>query len=281
VSAPTADQLAERLRPLTQDPSSAGIFCDIDGTLAPIVDRPEDAHVHDDASRLLGRLGRRYGLVACVSGRPVAEARRLVGVGAIGYVGSHGAEVQAPGQKRPRLIDAFASWQDTVADFVSAQQEDRDLKLLRVRVEDKGPIKAFHWRGAPDEEAAHTWLTNVAGEAEDAGLDIHWGRKVLEIRPPVHVDKGAGIRSLVEGRPVRTALYGGDDVTDLDAFDALDALVASGDLDTALRVGVRSEEGPAAIVERADLVVDGVSGFTGVLAALDDAGDRSGIVPDR
>jgi trehalose 6-phosphate phosphatase len=270
VSAPAADQHAEQLRPLTADPSAAGIFCDIDGTLAPIVDRPEDAHVHESASRLLGRLGRRYGLVACVSGRPVSEARRLVGVGAIGYVGSHGAEIQAPGQKRPQLIDAFASWQEKVAGFVAERQEDRDLKVLRVRVEDKGPIKAFHWRGAPDEEAAHTWLANVADEAQDAGLDIHWGRKVLEIRPPVHVDKGEGIKSLVEGRPVRIALYGGDDVTDLDAFDALDALVASGDLDAAIKVGVRSEEGPKAIIDRADLVVDGVEGFAEVLAALDE-----------
>jgi trehalose 6-phosphate phosphatase len=281
VSAPTADQLAERVRPLTGDPSAAGIFCDIDGTLAPIVDRPDDAHVQEGASRLLGRLGRRYRLVACVSGRPVAEARRLVGVGAIGYVGSHGAEIQAPGEQQPRLVDAFASWQGKVADFVAEQQEDRDSRVLRVRVEDKGPIKAFHWRGAPDEEAAHTWLVGVGEKAEDAGLDIHWGRKVLEIRPPVHVDKGEGIRSLVEARPIRTALYGGDDVTDLDAFDALDALVESGELDVAVKVGVRSEEGPKAIIDRADLVVDGVTGFTEVLAALDDAGDRSGSLPDR
>jgi trehalose 6-phosphate phosphatase len=109
----------------------------------------------------------------------------------------------------------------------------------------------------------------VADEAQEAGLDIHWGRKVLEIRPPVHVDKGEGIRSLVERRPIRTALYGGDDVTDLDAFDALDALVQSGNLDIAVKVGVRSEEGPKAIIDRADLVVDGVDGFTEVLAALD------------
>ena len=68
----------------------------------------------------------------------------------------------------------------------------RDLKLLRIRIEDKGPINAFHWRGAPDEAAAETWLTGVAQEAEADGFDIHWGRKVLEIRPPVPVDKGHG-----------------------------------------------------------------------------------------
>jgi trehalose 6-phosphate phosphatase len=220
--------------------------------------------VREEVSVLLGRLGRRYALVACVSGRPVAEARRLVGVGVIGYVGSHGAEVLLPGEKRTRQSEAFASWQGRVRRFVRHREDMRDLKLLRIRVEDKGPINAFHWRGAPDEEAAETWLSGVAQEAEAEGFDIHWGRKVLEIRPPVPVDKGQGIRAMVEHIPVRAALYGGDDVTDLDAFDALDSL----DLDHVVKVGVRSDEGPAAIVDRADIVVDGVRGFTGVLSAL-------------
>ncbi len=272
VSAPPAQALAETLRPLTQNPSEAAIFCDIDGTLAPIVGRPEDSHVREEVSVLLSRLGRRYAMVACVSGRPVAEARRLVGVGAIAYVGSHGAEVLRAGAKRPELVDAFASWEGRVRDFTTGRANEREFKLLRIRLEDKGPIKAFHWRGSPDESAAETILQGVAQEAEAAGLDIHWGRKVLEVRPPVPVDKGQGVRTLVETTPVRAALYGGDDATDLDAFDALDSLMAEGRLDAAVRVGVRSAEGPRAIVSRADVVVDGVRGFTDVLIAL--AGPR-------
>ena len=268
MSAPTAETLAATLRPLTGDPARAALFCDIDGTLAPIVARPEDAHVHENVSRVLARLARRYGLVACVSGRSAAEARRLVGVGAVAYVGSHGAEVAAPGDKQPRLLDAFASWQDKVAGFVAEHQGDPELKRLRVRVEDKGPIKAFHWRGAPDEEAAETWLAGVAQEAPEAGLEVHWGRKVLEIRPPVRVSKGEGLRTLLAGTALRTALYGGDDATDLDAFDALESLVEAGELDAAVKVGVRSDEGPRAIVDRADLVVEGVPGFADVLTAL-------------
>ncbi len=72
----------------------------------------------------------------------------------------------------------------------------------------------------------------------------------------------------MERFPARAAMFAGDDATDLDAFDALDALVAEGKLETAVRVGVSSDEGPAAIVERADLVVDGVAGFRAVLEAL-------------
>ncbi|MEX2025062.1 MAG: trehalose-phosphatase [Thermoleophilaceae bacterium] len=217
---------------------------------------------------LLGRLARRYGCVACVSGRPAAEARRLVGVGGIAYAGSHGAELLHAGAKRPELAPAFASWEGRVRGFVDARENTRDLKRLRVRIEDKGPIRAFHWRGVPDEDAAETWLTGVAGEAQAAGLDTHWGRKVLEIRPPVPIDKGQAVRTLVEGSGVRVGLFAGDDVTDLDAFDALDGLAREGALEVAIRVGVRSDEGPPAIVERADVVVDGVGGMVEVLTVL-------------
>ncbi len=225
----------------------------------------------EEASRLLSRLGRAYGCVACISGRPAAEARRLVGVGSIAYVGSHGAEILEAGAKRAQWVEAFASWEGRTSEFVRGRSAHPELRRLRVRLEDKGPIKAFHWRGSPDEDAAKTLLEGAAQEARGEGLDIHWGRKVLEIRPPVPVDKGQAVRTLVEKATVHTALYGGDDVTDLDAFDALDSLSDSGALASAVRVGVRSAEGPKAIIDRADLVVEGVDGFVEALAVLGDA----------
>jgi trehalose 6-phosphate phosphatase len=267
VSTPTADTLAGTLSPLTRDPARAAVFCDIDGTLAPIVERADDAHVREEVSLLLGRLARRYGTVACISGRPAAEARRLVGVGGIAYAGSHGAELLEPGATTPRVLPAFATWEQRVRDF-AAERDTPELRKLRVRIEDKGPISAFHWRGVPDEDSARTQLEGLAQEAETAGFATHWGRKVLEVRPPVPIDKGQAVRDLVARNAPRAALFGGDDATDLDAFDALDALLASGDIDAAVRVGVRSDEGPAAIVERADVAVDGVDGFVRVLDAL-------------
>jgi trehalose 6-phosphate phosphatase len=269
VSAHTSEALPQALAPLTEDPSRAAVFCDIDGVLAPIVARAEDAQVRQQTAVLLGRLARRYGCVACVSGRSATEARRLVGVGGIAYAGSHGAELLEPGAASPRINPAFKSWEGRVKQFV-ADRDNPDLRRLRVRIEDKGPIVALHWRGAPDEDAALARVNELAAEAEAAGLAIHWGRKVLELRPPVAFDKGLAVRDLVERSEVRTALFGGDDTTDLDAFDALTTLVEEGALALALRVGVRSEEGPPAIVERADVVVDGVEGFARVLAILAD-----------
>jgi len=267
VPVPSVDALHETLRPLTSDPGSAAVLCDIDGTLAPIVDRAEEAAVPDNTSRLLGRVARRYGLVACISGRPAMEARRIVGVGGIAYAGSHGAELLLPGRARSELVPAFATWAERVRSFAFGQ-ETPELRLARVRIEDKGPIVAFHWRGAPDEDAARTLLEGIAQEAETTGLLVHWGRKVLEIRPPVPVDKGQAVQELLRRTPVRAAVFAGDDATDLDVFEAFDGLVASGSLEHALRIGVRSAEGPRAIVERADVVVDGPAGFVQVLELL-------------
>lgn len=267
MSSPETETLVEALRPITEAPDSSAIFCDVDGTLAPIVERAEQAAVPQEVSRLLGVMARRYRLVACVSGRAAAEARRLVGVGGIYYAGSHGAELLAPGATRSRVAPAWAEWEGRVHAFVDSR-DLRGLRNLRVRVEDKGPIMAFHWRGTPDEAGAQGHVQKIAAQAEQEGFVTHWGRKVLEVRPPVHVDKGQAIRELVLSSGVRGALFGGDDTTDLDGFDAFDVLERENTLETALRVGVRSEDGPREVIERADLAVSGVPGFTAVLSIL-------------
>jgi trehalose 6-phosphate phosphatase len=267
VSAPPAEALAEALRPLTSDPARAAVFSDVDGVLAPIVGRPEDAHVREETSVLLGRLARRYACVACISGRAAADVRRLVGVGGIAYAGSHGAELLEPGSATPRTVPAFKSWEQRVRRF-AAEHDTRDARLLRVRIEDKGPIAAFHWRGAPDEDGARTLLEGLAQEAETAGFSTHWGRKVLEVRPPVPIDKGQAVRDLVTRSGARVALYGGDDATDLDAFSEFDALLSEQVLEAAVRVGVRSDEGPSALAQEADVMVDGTDGVRDMLQAL-------------
>src|SRR5436190_21597092 len=107
---PPVETITDAVRPLIERPRDAAVLCDIDGTLAPIVERPEEAAVPDSTSRLLARLARRYRIVACISGRGAAEARRIVGVGGIAYAGSHGAELLLPGERQAELVPAFASW---------------------------------------------------------------------------------------------------------------------------------------------------------------------------
>lgn len=257
----------EALSPLTADPARAALFFDVDGTLAPIVERAQDATVPKETSLRLAELSRRYARVACISGRAATDVRRLVGVGGIAYAGSHGAELLEPNARSAHSAPEFARFEPRVKDFVRAW-DTPELRKLRVRIEDKGPIMTFHWRGAPDEQAAHEQVERIAERAESDGLWIHWGRKVLEIRPPVPIGKGAAVRRLLADSGARAALYAGDDATDLDAFAALAALAQEGALDAAVRVGVRSDEGPREIVEQADIVVDGVSGMRAVLEEL-------------
>lgn len=257
----------EALRPLTTEPAHSALFFDVDGTLAPIVERAADAQVPKETALLLSRLSRRYGRVACISGRAAADVRRLVGVGGIAYAGSHGAELLDPNATAARIAPEFERWEPQVKEFVR-ERDTPDLRALRVRIEDKGPIMTFHWRGAPDEEAARGRVEELAAEAGDAGLSVHWGRKVLEIRPPVPVHKGQAVRELMS-ESARAALYAGDDMTDLDGFAALTELVDEGRLEHAVRVGVLSDEGPCEIAREADIAVDGVEGMKRVLAELD------------
>jgi trehalose 6-phosphate phosphatase len=137
-----------------------------------------------------------------------------------------------------------------------------------VRLEDKEAIAALHWRGVPDEEEAEGAIRRVAEAAEKAGFTAHWGRKVLEIRPPVRIDKGAGIVGLLRDMELAAAVYVGDDMTDLDAFRGIDELVESGVIGHGVKVGVASDEGPSALEDEADVMVEGTDGVRELLRAL-------------
>jgi len=257
------------LAPLRDDPASSAIFCDIDGTLAPIVERALDARVPGQTAEVLGRLAKRYALVGCLSGRPAAQARQLVGRDELVYVGNHGFERMMPGAGEPEPDPALRGHEESVAAFIAGHVDLAELEHAGLRLEDKGPIKALHWRGAADESAAEARARSLATEAIGCNLVPHWGRKVLEIRPAVELNKGTALAELLEQRLIAAALYGGDDLTDVDAFRKLRGMVAAGDLDSAACVWIGSEEGPPEVRAEADVVVDGPAGFVAVLRLLE------------
>jgi trehalose 6-phosphate phosphatase len=231
------------LSALAAEPTRAAVMLDVDGTLAPIVARPELAEVPEDARAEVQRLVGRYGLIACISGRTGADAYRLVGVDGVVYVGVHGLELAPDAEAWRAPLRAFA---------------DVDWPW----VEDKGLTVAFHWREAPDEDAARAELEGVAERARASGLDARWGRKVLELRPPVDADKGTAVRTLLSEHGLRRALYAGDDTTDLDAFRGLDGC------EVAVRVAIASPESPAGLREAADLVVASPAELVEILRVL-------------
>jgi trehalose 6-phosphate phosphatase len=268
---PTAASLAEALAPMRADPAHSAILLDIDGTLAPIVRHAADAQVSETTRGLLIEIAQRYGTVACVSGRAAAVARRIVAIGSIAYVGNHGCERLAPGATEVVLDPEIAPWIAKIRAFADSIDTDA-LARLRVRKEDKGPIFGFHWRGAPDQDAALAAVREVETKARAENLEVHWGRKVLEVRPPLPIDKGRGVSSLLEaaaGRvagagPVTRGLYIGDDETDTDAFRGLREALGDG----ALCLGVRSDETPSELERQADLMVEGTAGVREVLRGL-------------
>jgi trehalose 6-phosphate phosphatase len=228
---------------LAEEPGAAAIMLDVDGTLAPIVPRPADAVVPDETRGILERLVERYALVACISGRPGDEVAKLVGVDGVVYVGEHGLELD------PRADE----WAPRIAAFADSVDWPAERKRLTV---------SFHWRTAEDEQAALSELRGVADQAIADGLRPRWGRKVLEVRPPVDADKGTAIRSLLDERGLRRALYVGDDTTDLDAFRGLDGL------ELAVRVAVVSDEGPRELAAAADIVVEEPPALADLLRTL-------------
>jgi trehalose 6-phosphate phosphatase len=238
---------AALLEPFRAAPGRSALVFDVDGTLAPIVARPELARVPAQARTELARLARSYLFVGCLSGRPGAEAARLVGVEGIRCVGNHGLELAVN-------ADALAH---EIARFRTAIDG-------RWPIEDKRLSLSLHFREAEDEAEARAVLEGIAAQAAAAGLVARWGRKVLEIRPRVEIDKGTAVRRLLTDSGARRALYAGDDSTDLDAFRGL----TEAGLEFAVRVAVRSGEAPTGLAGLADVVVEGPEGLRDLLESL-------------
>ena len=229
---------------IAAEPAEAALFLDIDGVLAPIVERPEDARVPEATREELVRLHGRYGLVACVTGRAGEVARAIVGVEGLTYVGEHGLELDPEARTWAGRIHGFAA---------GVRWRDVEVKPLSV---------AFHYRSAADPERARQELEPVALAALEQGFTSRWGRMVLEVLPPVNASKGTAVRHLLAESGLRRALYAGDDTTDLDGFAALDGL------DAAVRVAVVSAEGPTELAELADVVVASPEAFCDLLRRL-------------
>jgi trehalose 6-phosphate phosphatase len=258
---------ATLLQPLRADPARAAILTDVDGTLAPIVARAEEAAVPAAARQALERLSERFGLVGCVSGRRAEEAHRLVGLDRIAYAGNHGLELLLPGDESPRPDPSLAGREAEAADFIAAVDPGK-LAAAGLRLEDKGPIQALHWRGAEDEGRAEGCAHEISVTAGHAGLEPRWGRKVLELRPVGGGGKDAAVASLLAGEGLTAAVYAGDDRTDLDAFRRLRELRQAGELAAAVCVGIVSPEAPPELPEESDLIVDGPEGWLAILEWL-------------
>lgn len=223
------------------------LLLDFDGTLAPIVSRPELAAMPPETRAALDRLLALPGVeAAVVSGRGMADARERAGIPGIAYAGNHGMEIEGPGIHRvhPEAAAARPALEEA-ARAVEPALEGIEGAFL----EDKGLTLSVHYRlvaSAAEEERVREAVRRAVEPVP--GLKLTEGKKVLEVRPRVEWDKGRAVLFLLEhlrpppGAPV---LYLGDDTTDEDAFRALGGagegvLVSEEPRETAARAWLRS-----------------------------------------
>ncbi|MEX0755421.1 MAG: trehalose-phosphatase [Actinomycetota bacterium] len=239
------------LDPLRERPDRAGILLDFDGSLSPIVARPEQAAPVAGATEVLAALVERFQLVAVVSGRASAELIERIGVPGLVYEGLYGLEDAAS-----ELTHAIRPRVDSAAGIVP-----------EAWVEDKGVSLAVHYRQAPDPTAARRTLVAMLDPvAIEGGMELIEGKMVLELVPPDRPMKGGVVERLVGTAALDAVLFAGDDVADIDAFAALGRLTAGGL--HVVRVAVLGLETPPELAAAADLRVEGPAGLVELLRTL-------------
>jgi trehalose 6-phosphate phosphatase len=258
---------SEALRAIIDFPSDSLIATDFDGTLAPIVNDPEQAYADPRAVSALGRLGKQVGAVVVITGRPartvvrLGRFREVAGLSSMIVLGQYGFERwnaavdQYLLPPEPLEIGAVRTELPEILD---------SLGLADAAVEDKGRALAVHTRSLPDPRAAFTKLAEPLAElAARHGLALEQGKNVWEIRAP-GTDKGAALRVMLT-RSVRQVVFAGDDLGDLAAFRAVRELATTGV--TGLLVCSASNE-EEALTELSDVIVDGPTGLAAWLTEL-------------
>ena len=258
------------LAPLVADPPATALITDFDGTLSPIVTDPSTARPLDGVPELLGRLARRFGVVAVVSGRPAAFlVDRLGGPrggtaeasgSPVRFFGLYGLEEVGP-DGSVALAGVAEPWLAVVAEVADRLGSDAPAGVL---VEAKGAAVTVHWRRAPD---ARGWAAKrIDEEAARSGLVPHLGRSSVELRPPIGIDKGTVTYDLAAGS--QAVCYLGDDLGDLPAYAALARLAEERAADV-VGVAVRDADTAPEVIAASDLVVDGPTGARAVLEWLE------------
>ncbi|MBV9486175.1 MAG: trehalose-phosphatase [Frankiaceae bacterium] len=262
--------MADAVAALLASPSTALIALDFDGTLSPIVERPESAHLASGALEVLGQLSAVVGSLAIISGRAASEVialGELDSIPGLRVLGHYGMQSWQAGQLRsPDPLPAVRLAHDAVDALVA----DAPAGVV---VEDKQHSIAVHTRRAADPAQALDDLTPALWQiADDNALEAVPGKFVVELRPP-GIDKGTALRRLIEDLGPDTVIYVGDDLGDLPAFrevvDLREAGAIAGLCVAAVERGPGGvDTGPAEVRAQADLVLPGPEGVVGWLSGL-------------
>ena len=243
-----------------------GLVTDVDGTLSPIVDVPDEARVTPRNLELLAVLEAHLTLTAAISGRAAEDVFHRIRLPGLVYIGNHGMESWQGGNVI--ISPEAAAYRDNLS---AATVELKPILVTGMRFEDKGATLSVHYRQTNDPERVATELKPLMqGIAEKHGLHLTQGRMVFEFRPPVEIDKGTAFEELVKAYKLDAAFYLGDDTTDVAAFLATHRLRGSGQC-LAYGLGVESRGTPQAVLTEADYLVQEVAGVESFLDWLSKA----------
>ena len=249
-----------------------GLMVDFDGTIAHIAPTPEEAVVSQRAAEALRRLVRKLELVCVISGRPAHVVREKVGVDGVVYVGNHGAEYLESG--RLSIAPGAADYREKVRLVLDHLRTN--VSVPGIIWDDKTYGASVHYRLVEDADHARRMLQGALDSAPGGdGIDVLWGKRVLELRSPIGVDKGYAVKKLVRERQLGGAIVVGDDATDVDALAALKELKAQGSV-RGVGVAVLHEDSPEELIRTADYGLDGVKEVEAFLEWLDSMADKRG-----
>ncbi|MCW2792155.1 MAG: trehalose 6-phosphatase [Nocardioides sp.] len=269
----TSAEGEQRYAALVRAAADIVVGLDFDGVLSPIVDDPAAAHIHPDAREVLVALAEQVNAIAVITGRPARQALALGGLEEVGQaIGEAGKELYLFGQY------GNERWSSTNRRVISPRPPHGLATFLRdvpralreagaadAYVEEKGLAVAVHTRRLPDPDAAFRRLLPVFRElAAQHELVVEPGRNVIEVRSP-GMHKGLAVETLVRELDAGGFLFAGDDLGDIEAFDAVAALAKDG-LPTLLVCSASAEQN--ALVELSDVVVDGPAGVLDLLRQL-------------
>jgi trehalose 6-phosphate phosphatase len=215
---------------------------DIDGTLAPIVARPDAARIPEPLQRALARLCA-AAPVAVLTGRARDDARRMLAFAPAYVLGNHGVEGLPGWEARiQRFADICAAWRAALDGALPS------LAQAGVRLEDKRYSLSLHYRRAPDAAYARRIIAaHLARLSPPASVVM--GKRVVNVLPPGAPTKGDALRALLDHVPYGCAVYAGDDETDEHVFDLPEDLLLG------VRVGAHHGSGAALYIDDPDLML--------------------------